>query len=117
MRRRFQEKIHQQAGIRITRIQDQIRAVDYICSGSVVRRRKLCGKPSCRCSQDPDARHGPYYEWGFMKDGRLAHRMVSADQARLLRRAIANYRRVLRCLRAWERQTVRIVDEQIKANR
>ena len=40
--------------------------MDYLCSGTLLRRMKMCGKPGCRCSEDPDARHGPYYEWGHM---------------------------------------------------
>jgi hypothetical protein len=42
-----------------------------------------------------------------MRDGRLVHRMVSVEQARFLRRAIASYRRVLRSLRQWEAQSMK----------
>jgi hypothetical protein len=91
------------------RIRDAIRAVDYLCSGTLVRRLKLCGKAGCRCAQDPAARHGPYYEWGHMKDGKLVHRMVSPPQAALLRQAIRNYRKVRRLLRAWEAETERVI--------
>ena len=117
MHQKPEELIRRQAAFRIVRIQDRIRAVDYICSGSLVLRTKLCGKPSCRCANDPAARHGPYHEWGFMEDGRLTHRMVSAEQARFLKRAIANYRRVLRSLRDWEGQTVRVVNAGTKLKR
>jgi integrase len=34
------------------------------------------------------------YEWGPMKAGKILHRLVSPEQAGLLRRAIANYRRL-----------------------
>ncbi len=47
-----------------------------------------------------------------MKDGKLVHRMVSPQQAALLRPAIANYRRVVRLLRAWEAETERIIDAE-----
>jgi hypothetical protein len=83
--------------------------VDYLCSGTLLRRRKLCGKVGCRCAQDPAARHGPYYEWGHMKDGKLVHRMVSPQQAARLRQAIRHYRKVLRLLRAWETETERVI--------
>lgn len=32
-----------------------------VIRGSVVERRMRCGKPTCRCRDDPDARHGPYH--------------------------------------------------------
>ena len=103
---------HDTANQRIRRIQEQIRAMDYVSSGSLVTRTKVCGKPGCRCASDPEARHGPYYEWGYMKDGRQVHRMLSAEQATILKKAIANYRAILRLLREWERQTLRLLEAQ-----
>jgi hypothetical protein len=101
-----------QAQARIARIREAIQAVDYLCSGTLLRRMKLCGKPGCRCAQDPAARHGPYYEWGHMQGGKLVHRMVSARQAALLRAAIKNYRKVRRLLRAWEAATERTIEAE-----
>jgi Family of unknown function (DUF6788) len=102
----------QQAQARIARVREAIQAMDYLCSGTLLRRTKLCGKPGCRCAQDPAARHGPYYEWGHMQGGKLVHRMVSARQAALLRAAIKNYRKVRRLLRAWETETERIIEAE-----
>jgi hypothetical protein len=45
-----------------------------------------------------------------MKAGKLVHRTVSAEQAELLLRAIGNYRRVKKVLRAWETETERLID-------
>jgi hypothetical protein len=63
-------------------------------------------------AQDPAARHGPYYEWGHMKDGKLVHRMISTRQAARLRAAIKNYRTVRRLLRAWEAETERVIEAE-----
>jgi hypothetical protein len=104
--------VRQAARVRIARIQKRIRAMDYVCSGTLVRRWKVCGKPGCRCAKDPDARHGPYYEWGYMEGGRQVHRMVTTEQARILRAAIKNYRRALRLLREWETETVRVLEAE-----
>lgn len=94
---------------KITRIKDTILAMDYVCSGTLLKRMKVCGKPGCRCAKDPKARHGPYHEWGRMKAGKLVHKVVSAEEARVLRKAITNYRAILRLLRSWETETVRIL--------
>lgn len=48
-----------------------------------------------------------------MQRGRLVHRMVSPVQAALLREAIGNYRTVRRLLRAWENETVKLIDAEI----
>jgi hypothetical protein len=57
-----------------------------------------------------DARHGPYYEWSYLKAGKLRHRTLSPKQAELMRLAIANHRKVKKLLRAWEVQTLRLID-------
>ena len=110
MSRRDPDQARQAARDRIARIQEQIRALDVLCTGTLAKRTKRCGQAACRCARDPDARHGPYYEWGRMKGGKLVNRMVSLDEATMLRRAIANYRGVRRLLRTWEDQTVRIME-------
>jgi hypothetical protein len=63
-------------------------------------------------ARHPDARHGPYYEWGHMKGGKLVHRMVTPEQAALLRRAIINYRKAKKLMKAWEQETERLVDNE-----
>jgi hypothetical protein len=60
--------------------------------------------------QDPLARHGPYYEWGHLKGGKLVHRVVTPQQANLLQQAIDNQRLVKKLMRAWEEQTERLID-------
>ena len=116
MSRSSRELVRRRAQQRIARIRAAIGAVDALCSGTLLQRTKLCGKAGCRCAQDPAARHGPYYEWGHMQRGRLVHRMVSPRQAARLRRAIQNYRRVRRLLRAWEAETVRIIEAENSRN-
>ncbi len=97
---------------RIAQIHVRLRAIERLCSGTLLRRTKVCGKPECRCATDRTARHGPYYEWGRMQGGRLVHRMVSPAQAALLREAIANYRRLRRLLRTWENETVKLIEAE-----
>jgi hypothetical protein len=80
--------------------------------GPTERRMMICGKPNCRCAHNPDARHGPYYLWGHMKGGKLVNRMASPEQAALLRLAIANYRQARKLMRAWEKETERLIDAE-----
>ena len=106
------EHIIRQARERIARIRAVLSAMDHLCSGTLLERMKMCGKPGCRCAQDPQARHGPYYEWGHMKAGKLVHRTVSPEQAVLLRTAIANYRKARKLMQAWEDETERLIDAE-----
>ncbi len=94
---------------KVAEIQRRIAAMEYLSSGTLLKRTKVCGNPSCRCAQDPAARHGPYYEWSYLKGGRLRHRSLTPKQAELMRQAIANYRKTKKLLRAWEVQTQKLI--------
>jgi len=82
-----------------------IDAMDFVASGTLLARTKVCGRPNCRCAKDPSARHGPYYEWTRREDGRLLHSVVTLEQAALLERAIANNREILDLLHQWHEKT------------
>ena len=99
-----------QAHEKIARLRADFTDIEYLCSGTLHQRMKVCGKPGCRCAQDPQARHGPYYEWGHMVGGKLVHRVVTPQQAQLLQQAIDNHRHVKQLMRAWEEQTELLVD-------
>lgn len=101
-----------QARQRIEKLRARLGQIELLCSGSLGERMMKCGKPNCACATDPAARHGPYYEWGRMRAGKLEHRYVSAQQAKVLREAIENYRRVRTLLRAWEQDTERLIDAE-----
>jgi hypothetical protein len=109
---RRREDILKQARERIAGIRASLNAMDYLCSGTLSRRMMICGKPNCRCAHDPDARHGPYYLWGHMKGGKLVNRMVTTEQAEILRLAIANYRNARKLMKAWEAATERLMDAE-----
>jgi hypothetical protein len=94
---------------RISEIHHKLSAMKYLSTGSLQRRTKRCGNPACRCATDPAARHGPYYEWSFVKSGKLRHRSLTPGQAELMRLALGNYRRVKKLLRAWEAETLRLI--------
>lgn len=110
------ETVIKQARKKIARIRETLSGVDYLCSGTLLQRTKVCGKAGCRCAQDPNARHGPYFEWGHMQGGKLVHRTVSREQAALLQLAIDNYRSVQQLLRDWEVETERLIDAEVPRN-
>ena len=46
--------------------------------GSLTERYMKCGQKSCRCHDDAQARHGPYYSLTRAEGGRTQSRYVSA---------------------------------------
>ena len=99
-------QVRAQARQRIARIQEELARVDYVCAGTLQHRTRVCGKPGCRCAHDPAARHGPYYEWGRLEQGRLVHTKLSRQEARLFIQAMRKYRRLKRLLRKWQHESV-----------
>ncbi|MGH8132277.1 MAG: DUF6788 family protein [Steroidobacteraceae bacterium] len=103
------DKTLKQTEENIAAIHRALSAMWYLSSGTLLKRTKLCGNPGCHCATDPAARHGPYYEWSYLKAGKLRHRTLTPPQAELMRSAIANYRKARKLLRAWEVQTQRLI--------
>ena len=95
---------------KIAEIQRTLSAMEYLSSGTLLKRMKLCGNPRCHCASDPAARHGPYFEWSYLKGGKLHHRTLTPEQAGIMRLAIANQRKAKNLLRAWEAQTLHLIE-------
>jgi hypothetical protein len=81
--------------------------MDFVASGTLHVRTKTCGKKNCQCATDPSKRHGPYHEWSWRKNGKLHHKTVTPEQARLLKLAISNHREILTLLHRWEDETTK----------
>ena len=114
--RKKSKKVTAAPGPAIRRIRQAIVAMDLVCAGTVLKRWKLCGRPNCRCAEDPAARHGPYYEWSHRQDGRLRHNLLSPQQAEQMVRAIKNQRQILALLARWNQETARriLAQKQVK---
>jgi hypothetical protein len=95
---------------KIAAIQRTFSAMQHLSSGTLLKRMKVCGNPRCHCASDPAARHGPYFEWSYLKGGKLHHRTLTAEQAAIMRGAIANQRKAKKLMRAWEAQTLNLID-------
>ncbi len=95
---------------KIAQIKRSLSALEHLSSGTLLKRMKVCGNPRCHCASDPAARHGPYYEWSYLKGGKLRHRTLTSEQAHMMRLAIANQRKAKKLLRAWEAQTRHLIE-------
>jgi hypothetical protein len=99
---------------RLQRIRKQIIDLEHVCSGTLVHRTKVCGKPGCACAADRAARHGPYYQWSRWEKDRRVYMSVPETAAPAMARAIRNHRRLRRLMRLWERDSVRVLLEEAK---
>ncbi len=95
----------------------QVTQVDLIRRGSLLRRMMPCGKPGCRCQAKPPRLHGPYYQWTRKVGGKTVTVRLNTTEARLLRKWIANGRRLNKLVGEMERLSYRITERQLRAAR
>ena len=57
--------------------------------GSVSERYMKCGQRACRCQEDLQARHGPYYSLTRAEGGQTRSRYLTSEEAALARRQAA----------------------------
>jgi hypothetical protein len=65
---------------KIAEIQRKLSAMECLSSGSLLKQMKICGNPRCPCARDPAARHGSYFEWSYLKAGKLHRRMRDRNE-------------------------------------
>ena len=94
---------------RLREIRARIAAMEYVCSGTLHERTKICGKPSCACARQRNARHGPYYQWSRRRAGRQDNAVIPPSAAVHFRSAISNYKQLRRLLRVWEEESARLI--------
>jgi hypothetical protein len=87
--------------------QRQLAQIGFVLQGSVAERRMLCGKASCRCRREPDARHGPYYQWSWKSRGRTVSVYLTPTQAATCKEWVRNNRQMERIFARLRRISVR----------
>jgi hypothetical protein len=60
----------------------------------VIERYTLCATPTCRCHSDPQAPHGPYFQYTRKLAGKTLTRRLNGDEAERYREWIRNCRRL-----------------------
>ena len=82
----------------------------YVLQGSLTERWNQCGKPECRCKDDPQARHGPYYQLSWKQRGKTKSMYLDADQVQLCKEWIANHKELDRILKSLHDVSLRMVN-------
>ena len=68
----------------------ELQTLEFLCQGSLQTRRVACGKTTCRCHRDPDARHGPYHYWTRKDRGKTVGTHLTEDDVVLYQEWIEN---------------------------
>ena len=81
----------------------ELQTLGFLCQGSLQTRRVACGKTTCRCHRDPDARHGPYHYWTRKVRGKTVGTHLTEDAVVLYQEWIENNREWIENNRELER--------------
>jgi hypothetical protein len=77
------------------RLKARLRAVGFICEGSLVERWMRCGKPNCACASGRRGDlHGPYFQLSWKEQGKTVSRRLPPEHAALYRQWVANRQRL-----------------------
>jgi hypothetical protein len=82
--------------------------------GSLSERYVKCSKPGCRCAEDPQARHGPYYSLTRIVRGQTHSRFIPAEQASVVREQIETGHQFRRQLESYWVACEQWADAQLK---
>lgn len=81
----------------------------FVLPGTFLERYNRCGKPKCRCKQDPPTLHGPYYQWTRKVDGKTVTRLLSTEQIERYRDWFDNAQRARQLLAELETLSLSVV--------
>lgn len=65
-----------------------------ILPGSIAVVWIRCGKKNCLCHKDPEQKHGPYYQWSGIIDGKRTSRMIPSKMLKECQTRIRNYEKL-----------------------
>ena len=71
-------------------LKERINSLGFILQGSITERRIPCGKSGCRCKDDTEKRHGPYYQLSWKENGKTVSVYLNEDKLELCRAWIDN---------------------------
>lgn len=77
-----------------TRDEIRLTSPGPILPGSVTTAMARCGKTTCKCREDPSQRHGPYYRWTGLIDGKKTTVTLTAEEAKECQRRIRNLQKL-----------------------
>ena len=87
-----------------------------VLKGSVSARYTRCGKPKCRCQDDPPKLHGPYWQWSTSVDGKTVSRTLNDQQRDLYQQWVDNRKYLEDIIRQMHRLALDAAADAAKAH-
>ena len=75
-------------------VKKEIQNLEYVISGTIIKRQYRCGKQTCQCRKGPTKLHGPYYHWTRKIKGKTVNKILDKKRAEKLPEYIQNSRKL-----------------------
>ena len=95
---------------KVHKIKNNIINIDFILSGTILKKYKQCGKINCRCFKNKKHWHGPYYIWTRKENGKTITKTLTKNQAQSCLKAFKNMKKLNQSLKAWKQISSKNID-------
>jgi len=97
-----------------TKTQDQISKLDYILTGTILKKFSMCGKENCICKKDKKNWHGPYYIWTRKESGKTITKSLTSTQVKFCLEAISNRKKLNKIIDQWMGRSLETLNKLVK---
>ena len=97
-------------------LKKRILGVGFVAEGSLVKRFLTCGNPSCHCHNNPDERHGPYFQMTWKRNGKTISKFIPPKLVSLYEQWINNKKILNGILKEMYRISEKGIYSQLLAN-
>lgn len=97
-------------------LKKRILNVGFVAEGSLIKRFLTCGNPSCRCHNNPDKRHGPYFQMTWKRNGKTVSKFISPELASMYKQWIDNKKNLQTILKEMYKTSEKAIYSQLVAN-
>ena len=88
---------------KIQSVKNKILTKDLILQGSLLKQYKQCGKKRCRCHQDKQYWHGPYWIWTRKEKGKTVTKTLNKTQILMFKKAQKNLKEINQLIEKWKK--------------
>lgn len=98
----------------IEKIKGKIVALGPLRPGSLSEQYNVCGRPDCRCKDNPPKKHGPYHQLSFTLSGKSSSSFVKKEHLPAVKRQVANHQKLKQLVKQWVELGARLSALQIQ---
>ncbi len=95
----------------IFRLKSRIELKERILTGSLAKQDKQCGKINCRCHDDREYWHGPYFIWTRKENGKTITKTLNKKQAAAVKKAIKEMKELKLLIEKWRKISLKEIEK------